>query len=525
MGSFGMNVRVQEKHWPATAAVALLKSAPLWIFVLALSVRLLIVSVTQFDGLYGQDAFAYLECAEQLTIGIPCGDFHWPYGYPVLAALFMRLTHASPFGAQLASILTGAAVAPLTYWTVAAIAPGPARQHQKSIAVSAGLIAALSGQLILSSIVIMSDAPGLFWATLSACMLFQWERSAGNARLDGLWLPAAAAALAVATTTRWIFGGLILPFGIFTIIVGRRRLRGARSQAAAPVTVCYPAEYASFALAALALCAILLLQLYLNSISPAPVLRHPWVVNWNPVNTWHRSFDNPDGHFRYPVPPLLFYAAPFIHPLYLSPLLTGCALYGAWQLRHSPAFIILGGWIATLYVYLMGIPYENGRFPLAFFPPVAILAGIGVWALPSARPRSWPRWLLLAVSLAVTLGFTHRAFMRFDAATRQQLASIRYLGSRVPPASTVVTFGLSISLAHYTHLAVVDLFMHSPQSLRPIICGNQTAYLFIDEDNIESQWMGRSPATNFHWLRESVGLERTGTQGTWTLYRVRPCAP
>src|SRR5271170_3100656 len=321
-----MNTSVQETEFAGTCRGACLKYAPLGLFVLALAVRALIVITSQFDGLYGQDGFAYLECAQQiLDSRDPCRDFYWPFGYPALAALFMLGTHGTPLGAQLASLLAGAAIAPLTYWAVIAGggtgaggtpagatavetaigATSAANRSLKNSAIAAGLIAAFCGQLILSSIVIMSDAPGLFWATLAACLLLQWRGTADGDRGHRLLLPAAAVALALATSTRWIFGGLLLPFGVFALIVVRRKGR---------------AEYLVLVQGVLLLSCVLCAQLYWNTLTGATLLHHSWVVNWNLDNAWHRSFDNPDGHFDFRVPPFIFDAAPIIHPLYLCPL-------------------------------------------------------------------------------------------------------------------------------------------------------------------------------------------------------------
>jgi 4-amino-4-deoxy-L-arabinose transferase-like glycosyltransferase len=505
-----MNASVQENTAAGTYRGAGDAYLALGLFALALAMRSLIVIITQFDGLYGQDGFAYFECAQQFAgmryLQNPCSDFYWPLGYPALAALFMLGTHGTPAGAQFASILTGSAIAPLAFWAV--IASGdPAAQIRKLrySAVAAGLIAAFCGQLILSSIVIMSDAPGLFWATLSACMLLQWQGSAGGR--SHLWLPAAAVALALAATTRWIFGGLLLPFGAFTLIVARRKR-----------------DYQALLAAAVLLSAILGAQLYSNSLSSAPVLHHSWVENWTLRGAWRFSFDNPDGHFDYRVPPVIFNAAAIIHPVYLCPVLAIFVALGAWRLRRSPALILLGGWMAMVYGYLIGIPYENGRFPLAYFSPVAVLAGIGLWQVPlRVRLVDSARWGLLALSLAVTAAFTYRGFLYFDSATKQQFAAIRYVEAHVPRAAAVVTFGLSISLAHYSKYTVIDLFMQSPQSLRALICGGPAVYLFVDKDNLETQWAGRSPALNFHWLENSIGLTPAGSEGTWILFRVQPC--
>src|SRR5437870_9729848 len=89
------------------------------LFALALLVRLAFIGLTQFDGLYGQDAFAYFGYAHVLlqstrALHMP-PPFSWPLGYPALIAFVFAVLGASPAAAQLVSLVTGALVAPLVY--------------------------------------------------------------------------------------------------------------------------------------------------------------------------------------------------------------------------------------------------------------------------------------------------------------------------------------------------------------------------------------------------------------------------
>jgi len=53
-----------------------------------------------FDGLYGQDAFAYFRYARALwpwlLSGAPLPTYYWPAGYPLLVALVLPLFGGSP---------------------------------------------------------------------------------------------------------------------------------------------------------------------------------------------------------------------------------------------------------------------------------------------------------------------------------------------------------------------------------------------------------------------------------------------
>jgi Dolichyl-phosphate-mannose-protein mannosyltransferase len=526
-----------------------MRFAPLWLLLLALVVRALAIVCTQHDGLYGQDAYSYLDCAREIAHflpgELPCRSFFWPLGYPALASVFMRATGTAR-GAQLASVAVGAAIAPLVYWLAIQVeSPGVRRAAIRRAAVAAGLCAALGGMLLQSSIVIMSDAAGLFWATLSASVLLRWGQTTRTTRSYWLLLIAGIAALALAAVTRWIYGGLLIPFAAFIVVVARRQYVAGRSVDSASRGGASRAAIVPVVVAGLVFSSIVGPQLYVSEVNGAPALGHAWVVNWSPVNALHTSFDTPDGHADYRVPPLIFFAAPLFHPLFLCPLLTVCVFIGAWQLRRSPALVLLGGWAATLYLYLIGIPFENLRFGLAFFTPVAVLAGIGVFSVPIpgrllAAVSAWrsrrgataatdgatamPQWLLLALSLALAAPFTLRALVRLHSSHASEIAAVRFVQSRVPADATVVTFDLSMSLEYRTRLKIVDLYAQTPALLRQSACGKSISYLYVEQAKLESQWTGRSPAENFHWLQDHADLQDAGQYGDWRLYRILSCS-
>src|SRR5437879_7439471 len=72
-----------------------------------------------FDGLYGQDAYAYFDYAtasvRQSILHLkPLEAFFWPPGYPVLVALASLLVGPSPLAGQAVSLVMGGLVAVFT---------------------------------------------------------------------------------------------------------------------------------------------------------------------------------------------------------------------------------------------------------------------------------------------------------------------------------------------------------------------------------------------------------------------------
>jgi hypothetical protein len=489
---------------------------PAALFLFALGVRLAVVGLAHFDGLYGQDAFAYLDYTRQILVHDLSGPFYWPLGYPALAALFALGLRDPALGGLAASVTLGALLSPLVY-ELALEASGPhlgeGGAPAGKAALVAGLIVALSGQAIQSSVVVMADVTGLFWATLSAWLLLRFARTNKVICLLG-----AAIALALAIVTRWIFFGLALPWVVFTVLAGRSRPALARP------------PWQTYGAAAALVLLIVLPQVAFSQLSAAPVLSHSWVVDWSPLNAWRTSFDNPDGHFDYRLPPFLFYAEPAFHPFYLFPLLAPFIGLGVWRLRRSVEFILLAGWGLVLYAYLCGLPYENFRFGLAYLPPAVVFAAVGLFALPR-RLSSWaagrwrppgglPAWLSGAVLLA-SLPFVYRGLDNFLSIKTSELAAVRYLQMRLPPGSTVLTFGLTLSLSYYTDFQPVDLFKVPPGSLPALAGAASPLYVFVEKDNLETQWAGLAPQVNFHWFRDRPGLQLLGRESTWFLYVVK----
>ena len=84
------------------------------LFVINLLLRLALVLPTQFDGLYGQDAYAYYDYAQDLRTSFQTGTalkpFFWPLGYPSLLATGLSIAGTRPSVAQAISLLMGAAL-------------------------------------------------------------------------------------------------------------------------------------------------------------------------------------------------------------------------------------------------------------------------------------------------------------------------------------------------------------------------------------------------------------------------------
>jgi hypothetical protein len=80
-----------------------------------------LVLIRRFDGLYGQDAFAYYDYAvgplRQSLLAlrvVPPPEFYWPPGFPALVAIVSLALGTTPLAAQLVSLVMGTVAAVAT---------------------------------------------------------------------------------------------------------------------------------------------------------------------------------------------------------------------------------------------------------------------------------------------------------------------------------------------------------------------------------------------------------------------------
>lgn len=496
---------------------------PVGLFCLSLGFALAAIGWGRFEGLYGQDPFAYYDYAlGPLRMSLLRGEapppFFWPLGYPLLAALASFV--AETRGPQLVSLFAAALVPVFTFGLAAELGAGaglPAPRVRR-VAALAGLLAALCGLLLQAATVVMSDAAALAWATLAGWALARYGRQ-GRLR----WLALAAFALAWSILTRWASGLLVLPFAAYGL--GCLLAPGAELPAR---TVRRLMGHSGAAV--LAGLVVLGPELVLAALPSAggDGLAHVGdleVVGWWPGNALRRNFVTVDGHLAYPLPTGVFYATAIARPSYFTPLLAPAVLAGLWALwRHRswrPALLLVG-WPAAVYLFLAGIAWQSLRFTLAMLPPLAILIALGLdelGTLVRSRARALVTLWMIA-GLALMLFGAARNITLFVGQMNAYVAAARWVAGQVPADAQLLTFGLTATLDHYTDLEVQDIYFHTPETLPATLAGGGPAYLFVDVTSLERQWVGRSPERAYRWLHEQRSLTRVGRWGSYTLYRV-----
>jgi hypothetical protein len=482
--------------------------------------------INYFDGLYGQDAFAYYNYAvfylrEQL---FPPPPFFWPPGYPLLILLMTLIVGITPLAGQLVSLICGGLTAIFT----ALLTREVCRNEEKNAYVAplvAGLTIAFTGQLWQSSAVIMADTPSLVAATLGMWMLARWTRlvtdNASHPQV-AYWLMLASGALAYAVITRWIYSVVALVAGLWAMVILYRTYRHAFG--------------ISLQTALLALIPALLI---LGPVLLPALTRPPGTdtifggnfqyqfVSWDLINAFRRDFVNPDGFNTYALPNAVYYGTLPARTFYFAPVLAAFIPLGLVEIvrrRTLYRFVLVLGWVIAVYLLLVGGPQQNVRFGLSYMPPLAVLVGIGA----AAGWRWLDRWSMrspafaLIISIGLTWAGVSGAQWTQDFIQQQQesLAIVRWAETHIPPDAQVIAFGLTHTMQHYTSLETHEIYNLTPVDLATIVERDQPTYLLLDLGNVETQWREQSPATHYRWLQDIAGLTRIGQSGAFTLFQV-----
>jgi hypothetical protein len=189
--------------------------------------------------------------------------------------------------------------------------------------------------------------------------------------------------------------------------------------------------------------------------------------------------------------------------------------------RRDVSTVLLIGWPLSVYVFLAGNAWQNPRFSLELFPPLAIWVGFGFDRLWLDR-ITWRRGLigLAAISLIGSLAWSLRDVNNFVAAKNLDLDRVQHTAAQLPSGATVLTFGLTAMLQHYTDFDAIELFSETPATLAARVCNQATAYADVDLSNLAQQWTGLAPEINYRWLIDHAGLEKTDQYQGYTLFKV-----
>jgi len=479
-------------------------------------VALLLAWINNFDGLYGQDSFAYYNYA---TVDLyeqfyPPPPFFWPPGYPWLVFITSQIIGKTPFAGLIVSAAMGGLIVLFTSLITYTIAD---RNHKLAASI-AGLLMACNGQLWQSSAVLMADTTALAAATFGvlAVIIYHQRRKTDDAARS-YWLFLAAAALGYAVITRWIYAMLAVICTGFALWMLLRIARSNQRQAAGHTLVGI--------FGGLLFIAPVLIPALTSSDETFGGNFDYQLISWNIHHAFERSFVNPDGFQSFALPNSIYYASLMLRPFYFAPIFATFALYYAVQRQwfNFPNLLLIA-WACSIYLLLIGGPQQNVRFALSYSPPYAIIVALGLVSLLTQLQK---HLILRRIVIGLTLvGFIWSVVGAYtwtqDFITRQQndLATVRWVESEIGSFdSPLITFGLTLSLRHYTNIDTHEIFSMTPDDIETLAQSGDEFYLLLNVYNVQTQWRDQPPYLNYQWIVEHYDVEKVGTHRHFTLFR------
>ena len=467
-----------------------------------------------FDGLYGQDAFAYFRFARaigpHLLHGAPLPVLFWPRGYPAAVAALLPLTGGGPFAGQLVSALACAWTAAATLLLVKELDQRRGVPGDAKASFVAGLCVAASGMVLRSSQVVMAD--GL---AIGLCATVLWSFARFLRTRHGPWLVACALALGWGAVTRWQVGLLALPLAVAAAVDRRgRRARGERA-----------GGRGWWVLAALAGLTLLIPQLIAAHAVPDALEQHEWLQRWSPLNALGRDFHNSEGHVHYRFPVGIFYLIRLGWPDALFPTVLALAAVGGVEIvrqRRGVEIALLIGWPLCNGAFVSGIPYENPRFLWPALPALGALAGIGYRIVRERLPERSRSWLALALvaSLAAGLALGAREHARTVARKNADRTLVDWIDRQVPAGTTLLMPGGTLMAEHYGRTRVRDTYLLSPAEVPSLLARDCPCLYLENPTERETTQAGLRTQLFFEALRRQEGLTPVATWPPLVLFRV-----
>jgi hypothetical protein len=460
-------------------------------FLLGIIWRYFILETTPFDGLYGQDPYAYLNFSRSLSLfisGIELPPFFWPWGYPIVLAISESLG-ANPVTIN---ILFGTLIPGLIFIL--------GKQLDLSFwgALTAALVTLTSGQLTLSSLVLMSDIAALFWILLSCIFLLKYLKTKHIVAGIG-----SSSAIALAGVTRWLSLIVIIPWGILAWRQCRDLIK--ISLMAIPVVV---------------LCGI---QIWLSQNDQFPSFGHHFLGNWRISNFWSSSLSGLEGVTIHRFPNFIFYTKAFSDSFFISPIFGILALFGVHHLVKSSkkdVLILLAFWWLSTYLFLCGLPVQNPRYCIPLIPVIALVIGFGFdFFSAKAKNIGAALALLILITLFLNTKTNHGQIVRMLGVYNQDKEIAQEVYDSIGDGATLYAFGLTLTIQHYyPQIDTHELFFESPETMSNLRGGQN--YLVMNPEIIDSQWKNTQIGETVGWLKANYQTKIVARYGSYSLFKI-----
>lgn len=448
--------------------------------------------ILKFDGLYGQDAYEYLRYTDEMHSffinGTLLRDYFWGLGYPFLGSVFKLFFHNTSLALQLVSL-----VAALVTWICIDKIIELIYKEKPNYLVGF-LFFALSPIAVLQSIFVMSDMLALAFIMLSMYHLLKFSI---HSSISSFVLGVVATMFAF--HTRYVSLVVLLPF--YILVLGK---------------IIKNKEYKLLPLSIAIVLVILLPHFLLHPTTNLKFISHQFLINWNPIHLFQRSFSTIDGQSNHTFLNVIYILYPLFHPHFF--VFGTLIILTAIKFRYK---ILLGNCYQNLLlvsfilyaVFIGGIPFQSKRFLLLSFPIVILFFYPVIKQILEFVKLN--RFLVIGIIISVQLFFTfYFGKVFYD---RNRLEQKIAFDLKSYSGRTIYIFDMDIALKgrgldlDYQNIWYKEYEMFSKQAL-----------VLVNASQLQKQWIGKNPLINWNKLNQCNTLQVLKSYGNgWNLYLVR----
>ncbi|MEZ4827465.1 MAG: hypothetical protein R3C61_14470 [Bacteroidia bacterium] len=461
------------------------------LFFFPLLVWALVSGILDYNGLYGQDSYQYLQFSGAIE-GLLKGAtevyaFPVPPFYPLSGAVFGFFFGHTALFLQLISV---AGLVGTTFVTGRIIRLLFPQASDQTISGYLFLWLILSPYILRGSMSVMTDFFTAFWMSIAFYHFLLYRRSQ-----TGFSLAMLTAGAILAFFTRYLVAPLLFVPSLWAVwIMVRYRKFGHMLVAGAVVALFFGA------------------YVYFKRGFTGEFFHHHLQGSWSLLNAFRQSFTGPDGDTTYPVINLLNACYQFFHPVYLFPGLLFLVFVRKEDLRKTEIQILLAA-VAIYTLFVSGLILQNKRFMILSFLLV-LVCYFPAWQRILAKIPQRLLPVLVAGSVCLQLGLFARLFYSFYqiSQTEKKLYSAV---SALPPAP-LYTFEVSLALESYGLSApVYDLYYPAPDTF------GTGDLLLANPARWQEQWKDHNPMINTRLVLENYETEVLNEfPDGWTLYRI-----
>jgi 4-amino-4-deoxy-L-arabinose transferase-like glycosyltransferase len=433
-----------------------------------------------FDGLYGQDSYAYLMQLKSIENHELQNQFYPPV-YAFAGSILNTFLHNGGYSLQWVSLLSWWGSAVLLFTILKA---NHTSRHTTMLVVVCFLFCPL---LTRMGVLAMSDALSAFMGLLAVyCGLYSKHKF----RLSFFFIFASLAVL-----TRYALAVVLIPI-LVNVLVDLYREKSWRVRIFSGVGIL-----------------IGTLMLWFNfeffTTSEGSV-QHNWLRLWNIGNFFARDFSHQDGTLHYSLPNLLYVFQSLYHPKFFLLFLPCLPFIRKEDFQSLQAKLVCCSILLYL-LFLAGIPFQNERFLLPSFPFVIILFFPALDRLCN-RLGSFSSTLLFLIGLQLFISW----YWLSPILERNKLE--RSLAKNMTPFQGVPLYSFDVDIAleaRGLQFEFRNLWKENYSSYKT------NGLVLFNPSKFETQWKGKNPMLNWEKLSKSEKLKLVAEfeQG-WKLYRI-----